>query len=887
MLKRMMSGWVVLAMLITSACGEMGNHARTTAVYDGMRALGLAQMPDGTYEFRLCEMAERYTPEVLAEKCINPLVAHDSSPLVLSEIPARPGTLVAQVWNWSTTLFIAAAAGLSVYGIGRYVVKNNAIKELSREAYAAGLRESLRVSLKYPHFELPQHLQKRLLKEVDDLSVDGETLLETPFKLQGEKSFLLKDTIKLKSGKKIELRQLLENKKLQRKKGRLRNRGGLEEDEAREVSELLVELEESLRSGSAYADTLTEGLDKMNAEGISLVDGVLGKIVHEHEGKLALDDKIKESLRKNRLLGEEYHEALQRLDTQVATVLAREANSISSRKRNIARLEAAAGLDEVLKIVEGVGDKAVVVAQKGDTRLLALTENNLRDMVEDFDELVEDGTKGADEIKEKLASMREQIEASVAEWEKQAEELADTTIDAEVVKGMENFIKTTRKKTLKGWSKGAKEAKNELQDNFKTPTYKTGAEAYEGQARTAVNLGDSVHISIEVKQAGKELVESVEATLTKTLQGAGLMHEPSLDKKIFDAIDLLNHELNDVVLSVNSFGDLKKSALTTVNDSSLFTSSTIDDHITDGAELAALRDKITENIKAIIDEAQQKADSDKVGFFKGITTRLRNFNFKKIFHYWDKNASSKLPSYKNQDDKLAVRVTGRSYSVGVKAAGEEIIESVDNIFTKTLADLKRKLSLDEDELVDGNSLLKNELKDVARSVNNLGDLKELTLKKVEQSSLFKSSSPDDHAARELVDMRTEMIDEIGRIIDEAHGKAGVKVTHREEVVKRLANNEEVGEVIVEKGVEKLLGHLAGAATFFAIPVTTLHHKLSGHARVSVANRWGSLTGSYELSIEGRVDDMHTIIEGIAEVTGAQVSDEVFYFMLRSGLRNKQ
>ena len=768
MLKRMMCGWAVLAMLITSACGEVGNHARTTAVYDGMRALGLAQMPDGTYEFRLCEMAERYTPEVLDEQCINPLVAHDGSPLILAEIPARPGTLVAQVWNWSTTLFIAAAAGLSVYGIGRYVVKNNAIKELSREAYAAGLEQSLLTSSKY-HFELPKHLKERLLKEIDNPSVDDETLLETPFRLKEETILKLKDKIKLKSGKKIELRQLLENKKLQRKKGWLRNRRGLEEDEAREVSELLAELEETLRSGSAYADTLTEGLDQMNAEGISLVDNVLGKIVHEHEGKLVLNDKIKESLRKNRPLGKEYHEALRKLDEQVATVLGREAKSISSRQRNIARLEAAAGLDEVLKIVEGVGDKAVVVAQKGDAKLQALTENNLRDMVEEFSELVQDGTKGADEIKEKLASMREQIEVAVTEWKKQAEELADTEIDNEVVRGMENFIKTTRKKTLKGWSKGAKEAKNELQGSFKTPAYKTGAEAYEGQARTAVNLGDSVRISSEVKQAGEEIIENVDATLTKTLTDLKREHKLSMDvRELFDGSDLLIHELNDVVRSVNSLGDLKRSTLNTVNDSSLFKSSSIDDNVTDQPELVALRDEITENINTIIAAARPKADSDKVGFFKGLSTRLRNFNFKKIFHYWDKDASGKLPRYKDKDAKLAVKVTGRR-----------------------------------------------------------------------------------------------------------------------EVVERLANNEEIGEVTVEKGVEKLLSHLVGAATFVAIPVTTLHHKLSGHALVSAADRWGSLTGSYELSVEGRVDDMHTIIEGIAEVTGTQVSDEVFYFMLRSGLRNKQ
>ena len=875
MLKRMMSSLIVLAVLITSACGEVDNHARTSAVYDGMRALGLAQMPDGTYEFRLCEMAERYTPEVLTEKCINPLVAPDGLPLALAEIPARPGTLVARVWNWSTTLFIAAAAGLSVYGVGRYIVKNNAIKELSREAYFAGLEESLyavQAVRKYPHFNPPEHLQRRLLTRVDNRTSQGKVL--------PEKIFKIKDEIRLENGKKIKLRELLENKKLQRKKGWLRNRKGLKEDEMRELSELLAELEEAVPSGSAYADTLAQGLDKMNTEGISLVDGVFGKIVHEHEGKLALDDKIKESLRKNRPLGKEYHEALQKLDTQVASVLNREADSISSGKRNIARLKAAAGLDEVLKIVEGVGDKAIVVAQKGDAKLLALTENNLHDMVEEFDELVKDGTKGADEIKEKLASMREQIEAAVTEWEKQAEELADTAIDTDVVRGMENFIKTTRKETLKGWSKSAKEAQNKLRDKFKTPVYKTGAESYEGQSRNAVHLNDSVRINVEVKQAGEKIIERVEKTIIKTLDNPKLKN---LKDKLLDEFDLLNSELNDVVRSVNNLGDLQKLTVNKIEQSTLFKSPSTDDQAARELLAKLLEDKaILAEIKEIVKEARDKLESNKEGFFKGIYTRLSNFNFKKIFHYWDENASSKLPSYKKKDDKLAVKVTGRSYSVGVKAAGEEIIESID----KTFADLKSELS-SGDELLNEIELLNSELKDVVRSVNSLGDLQKLAVNKIEQSTLFKSSSTDDQAASKLVDMREGIVTDIGRIIEEARGKVDIRVTERREVVERLANNEEVGEVIVEKGVEKLISHLVAAGTFVAIPVTTLHHKLSGHARISAAERWASLTGSYELAVEGRVDDMHTIIEGIAEVTGAQVSDEVFYFMLRSSLRNRQ
>ncbi len=741
MFKRMMSGLVVLAMLMSSACSEVGNHARTNAVHDGMRALGLAQMPDGTYEFRLCEMAESYTPEVLREKCINPLVANNSLPLVFTEIPERPGTLVARIWNWGITLFVATAVGLSIYSLGSYIAKMKVINELSREANFKGLENALHVSQKYDHFD-PKHLPKRLLKE------DREAAT----------TFTLVHKLQLKSGKEIDLRELLESKKLQK---------SLKKEEAREISELLLEFEEALRSGRAYTKTLVQGLDEMSDKGIPLVDGVLGKIVQvskegsSKEGRLVLEDTIDKSLLYNRTISKEYREALQKLDTQVAGILGREAKSVSSRQRNIARLEAAAGLDEVLKVVEGVGDQAIVVAQKGDEKLLALTENNLHNMVEELGALVEDGSKGADEIKEKLTSMREQIDAAVAVWDKQTEELADVTVDAEVVRVMENFIKTTRKKTLKGWSKSTKEAKKELQKSLSTPAYETGAEFYQKIAHDAVYA--KFTIDIKVKNTGEKIVEKVKKIVST-----------SRDKLGDNADDgLLISELEAGVRKANNFQDLNIILETLIKESSLFKSSRADGQAAD--ELAALSDKITDKIKSIIETAKDEAESNKVDFLKGISTRLHSFNLKdnKIFHYWDKDASTKLPYYKLAKGK------------------------------------------------------------------------------------------------------------------DANNKLAVRIANREEIVARIANKDDTGKVRVEKGVEKLLGHLAGATTFVAIPVTALRQKLPEHARVSAANRWGDLTGSYELTAEGRVDDMHTIIKGIAEATGAKVSDEVFYFMLRSGLKNKQ
>lgn len=758
MFKKLVSGLLVLVMLMSGACGEMGTHARTSAVHDGMRALGLAQMPDGTYEFRLCEMAETYTPETLEEKCINPLLAADGSPLVLSEIPEHPGTLRAHVGNWVITGLLVATVMLAVYGIGRYVAKLKATNELSREAYAAGLRRSLTTSGKYPHFELPEHVENRLLKklemaDIEDFDIVGKKATEKEH-IESHIVYKFADKLELNSGREINVNKLLTDKKLQK---------SLKEEEAREISELLIELEESLKSGNDYVATLMEGLEVMSAKKKRPAEGVLGKIVREdRNGKFVLEKEtvdVEEALKKNRLLDEEYHEALAKLDAQVSEVLGKEAQKLSSRKRNIARLEAAADFDKVLKAIEEVGDRAIVVAQQGDDKLMALTENNLRSMVAELSELIEDGSKGADEITQKLKDMEAQVNAAAKAWEGQAKEFADITVDTEVVRGLESFIKTTRKKTLKGWKKSAKKAKKALEENLETPTYEQGAKNYQEKARAAINFDDEIRIVTEVKDTGQSIVKEI----VKEVDEKIIATSSSTDElaKMANSSDLLMGELREAIVKSNDFGALKKEMVSVIEHSNLFKTS----DPTLKKRLAKLREDIIADIDKTIEAAQDKAESSKMNFFKTIAARLKGFNIKnnKIFHYGDKGATDKL-----KDTRFAV-----------------------------------------------------------------------------------------------------------------------KVTKRDEIVGRLANHEEPGEAKVEKGLEKLIAHIAGAATFVAIPVTSLREKLSGHARISAASRWDNLTGSYELSAEGRIDDMHTIIEGIAGATGAKISDEVFYFMLRSGLKSKQ
>ncbi len=612
MLKKAMRLGSVL--LLCSACGGSGDYARPSAVHDGRRALGLVQMPGGTYEFKLCEVTEAYTPEVLEERCINPLLTADGLPLVLSEVPVPPGTLATKFWQMGVTVGAAAVAGLVVFALGRHIVKMKAGAQLGREAYYDQLVESLKRSK----------------------SIDGNTLVSS--------NGALVEKVKL-GGKEYNLRALLENKKLQKK---------LSKKEKLELGVLLLNLENSLKSGTAYADSLTQAITKINGQpdgGIAkaLSENSLIKTETDENGrlvKLVLDDGVVESLRKNRPLDEQSHEALQALDELV------------SREARINRLERglAENSKKIAKLIKGNDEMDGIVS--GKRRSLVLS----------------------DTIKDALRKGEVDTKSSEEKTLRKLEELID------------------------------KEALGS-----KTPLYKTRAQGYEEIARKAIYSKERV--SPIVAETGEKIVAKI----------AG-----QLDGQNYDLIARLEEQ----VRKAGNLEDLQEGLTEVVGESH-------------------------KDLKKIITETVKNAPTAKRGGFSG------GFKPSKWFTYWDED-KSKLPSYM-----------------------------------------------------------------------------------------------------------------------ETTGDPAVRVVNRKKVVSYIANNKEVGEVQVERGIEKFIGQAAGAAVVI-ISTTALRKKLPGHAKLSATERWDALTGDfYELTTEGRVADMHTIIKGIAAVTGGEVSDEVFYFMLRSGLRSER
>ena len=741
MYRKMMIGVLVLTLSMMGACHEIDNHARTSAVHDGMRALGLVQRDDGSYEFKLCEMAESYTAEVLREQCINPLVATDGLPLVLTEIPDRPGTFAAHSWNWGITALAAAAVAVGVYVVGRYIAKLLAAKKTSYKAYILGLEEALNASKKYDHFELPERVHK-ILKEKDAVipdSMTASTKIKTDADGQPVKDFIT-DEFKLASGREVDLRELLVSDKKLRK--------SLKDDETEEISTLLLELEQSLKSGLAYQEVLEAGIEQIKKNNISLSDAAREFISNEKE----LQSKLA-SLKKNSFVKHEYHAALQELDTETTKLLARDAKSITSRQRNVARLKAAAGLNDVLKAVEGADEGARIAAQMGNEKLLVLSEDGLRNMVEEFSVLVNDSQKSAADVKAKLAAMQDEITQATTAWQEIADDATEIA-DGDVTKGISSFIKATRRKQIKGWSKDAKEAEKALKQEFKTPHYESEAKKYEGKISEAINRTDTLAATeVELGQAGEKILAEVEDFFIQVEKRAG---DDLI--KLADDKDLLRAELNESIRKAGNFKDLSEFTQEAVKNVDPFVSV----NEINQTSRQKLLDALQGNIKKIIDQAEERNKNNKVRSFKKYSDELRSFfSFKdsKWFRYWK---------------------------------------------------------------------------------------------------------------------------------DDGQSKKAVRIRNEGEVLERFANNEESGEVIVEKGLEKLFGHVAGVGTFaaFAVPATSLREKLSGHARINVSKHWHNLTGSYDLATAARIDDMHTIIKGLAEATGAKVSDEVFYFLLRSSLRNK-
>ena len=108
------------------------------------------------------------------------------------------------------------------------------------------------------------------------------------------------------------------------------------------------------------------------------------------------------------------------------------------------------------------------------------------------------------------------------------------------------------------------------------------------------------------------------------------------------------------------------------------------------------------------------------------------------------------------------------------------------------------------------------------------------------------------------------------------------VIDKDEVVKDLVEGKD-RIVDIKKGKDKLVSHLTGLLAFTGLIFTEDgSRKLPGNKRIAVAKRWHDLTTGDYSSSATRVDDLRRLIDGLAEVSGARVSPEVFYFLLRSG-----
>ena len=105
----------------------------------------------------------------------------------------------------------------------------------------------------------------------------------------------------------------------------------------------------------------------------------------------------------------------------------------------------------------------------------------------------------------------------------------------------------------------------------------------------------------------------------------------------------------------------------------------------------------------------------------------------------------------------------------------------------------------------------------------------------------------------------------------------ITVTDEDKVVAKLARGDEVKDVEVQKGAEKLSAQVVGISAFLSLPLTAWSRYLPGHALLSAEKNWTEVTGGHATA--KRVDDMLTILDGIAQATDSKVSQEALIFGL--------
>ena len=152
---------------VAVACGSVNTQevAQSKAVRDRSRVLGLAQMDDGTYQFRLCRLHETYTADILANECINPLVNEDGTEKVFNHVPDKPGTAMAKFRNWLTAALAGTIAGVIIYKIGRFYVKTKARDRLVGKAMWERHKAKVDGAKAHNDFELVERLGRDTAEE--------------------------------------------------------------------------------------------------------------------------------------------------------------------------------------------------------------------------------------------------------------------------------------------------------------------------------------------------------------------------------------------------------------------------------------------------------------------------------------------------------------------------------------------------------------------------------------------------------------------------------------------------------------------------------------------------------------------------------------------------
>ena len=101
----------------------------------------------------------------------------------------------------------------------------------------------------------------------------------------------------------------------------------------------------------------------------------------------------------------------------------------------------------------------------------------------------------------------------------------------------------------------------------------------------------------------------------------------------------------------------------------------------------------------------------------------------------------------------------------------------------------------------------------------------------------------------------------------------------DEVIKSIDDDRPIKAITVKSGITRTAGQLTGVSAFIALPLTVISRHLPGHALLTANDSWSAITSdiSSKHSTSVRVEDIATILDGIAQATGCKVSNKARTF----------